>query len=195
MAQALSLVGDGVRPAQVDAALERFGWRMGPFRTMDLVGNDVLVKGRLPGARLSAGDAVLDALVSRGLLGQKAGKGWYDYSAGPRQARPASEAEALLPPARSMAAQAIAERCMLALINEAAAVLEAGIAQRAADIDVCFLLGYGFPRLKGGPMFHAQAWGPAVVVQKLRALRQETGDAAWAPNPLLVRAAAGTPLV
>lgn len=191
MAQALQLAGAGVRPARIDVALERFGWRMGPFRTMDLVGNDVLVKGRLLGARLSEGDHILDALVARGRLGQKCGAGWYDYAADSRVGRPSAALEALLPPPAEMAADAIVDRCMLAMINEAARVLACGVAQRASDIDVSFLLGYGFPRLKGGPLFHAEASGLAVVVQKLQALERETGDGEWAPSPLLLQGARG----
>lgn len=190
MAEALALAGQGIAPQRVDAALESFGWRMGPFRTMDLIGNDVLVGGRLPDAPLSAGDRIQDVLVERGRLGQKAGKGWYDYDAGARQARPSADVLALLPAAAPMSAQAVAERCMLAMINEACRVLDAGIAQRASDIDVCFLLGYGFPRFKGGPLFHATEWGLPVVRQKLEALLRDTGDPRWSPSPWLVRAAA-----
>ncbi len=189
MDQALLLAGSGVRPQQIDAALERFGWRMGPFRTMDLIGNDVLVRARAPGLALNAGHRLMDRLVEAGRLGQKCGKGWYDHPAHARQGAHSAEVDSLMPAALAMPADDITDRCMLAMINEAAHVLESGIAQRASDIDLCFLLGYGFPRLKGGPMFHAETTGLPVIVQKLRALRRETGEERWAPNGLLVHGA------
>lgn len=225
MTEALVLVGQGIAPERIDSALEGFGWRMGPFRTMDLIGNDVLVKGRLPGATLSPGDRVQDLLLDLGRLGQKAGIGWYDYDPATRQPRPSAAVRALLPvatangPAASIGRasgapasgpmtsgsnttsgpsprspagdpQAIVERCMLALINEACRVLDDGIAQRASDIDLCFLQGYGFPRLRGGPLFHAMEWGLPVVRQKLESLLRETGDRHWQPSPWLARAIA-----
>lgn len=191
MDQALSLAGLGVRPAQIDTALERFGWRMGPFRTMDLIGNDILVRAREPGSRQTPGHHLMDRLVESGRLGQKSGKGWYDYSTDARQGSASPEVERLMTSDLTMPAGDIVDRCMLAMINEAAAVLESGIAQRAADIDICFLLGYGFPRLKGGPMFHAEESGLPVIVQKLTALHHQTGDDSWNPNELLVRGARG----
>lgn len=191
MDQALLLAGAGVRPALIDAALERFGWRMGPFRTMDLIGNDVLVRARGSGATLNQGHRLMDRMVEHGRPGQKSGKGWYDYPASARQGRPSPELEGLMLPAAPMSAGDIVDRCMLAMVNEAAAVLESGIAQRASDIDICFLLGYGFPRLKGGPMFHAEESGLPVVVQKLAALHRVTGDSGWIPNELLMRGARG----
>lgn len=191
MSEALALVGAGVRPAQIDSALERFGWRMGPLRTMDLIGNDVLVRARMADQALNAGHRLMDQLVEMGRLGHKSGAGWYDYSTDARQGRASPVVEAMLPVTSRLSAAEITERCMLALTNEATAVLGEGIAQRASDIDLCFLQGYGFPRLKGGPMFYAQELGLPVVVQKLRHLQRETGDARWAPHELLVYGAGG----
>lgn len=193
MAQALQLAALGVPPASIDTALERWGWRMGPFRTMDLIGNDLLVSARLPGTAVGPGEALQDRLVAAGRLGQKAGKGWYDYAADPRKGVAAPEVLAWLPAeAPRLSASQIAERCWLALVGEAVQVLEAGIAQRAADIDVSFVLGYGFPRLKGGPLFQAERLGLPVVVQKLEQLQRDTGDPAWAPGAWLLQLARTT---
>lgn len=193
MEQAMSLAAQGIQPEKVDAALERWGWKMGPFKTMDLIGNDVLVKARLPGAALGAGERLQDQLVAQGRLGQKAGKGWYAYGPQAKQGMPDSDVHSMLPrPTLPLNAQQITDRCMLAMINEAAAVLEEGIAQRASDIDLSFLLGYGFPRLKGGPLFYAQEMGLSVIVQKLDQLHRQFGDAYWKPAASLVSLARST---
>lgn len=190
MEQALALAAEGVRPWQVDFALEAWGWRMGPFRTMDLIGNDVLVKARAPDRELIKGDLLLEHLVAAGRLGRKSGKGWYAYDSAHPHGLPAPDIESMLPAAQRIAADtAIADRCMLAMIHEAVRVLEDGIAQRASDIDLSFLLGYGFPKTKGGPLFHAEEMGLSVVVQKLLALQRETFDPCWTPPALLTSAA------
>ncbi|WP_322041046.1 3-hydroxyacyl-CoA dehydrogenase NAD-binding domain-containing protein [Burkholderia diffusa] len=190
VAQALALAAEGVRPADVDAALESEGWRMGPFRTMDLIGHDVLTKARA-GRSPTTGEAIQDRLVMEGRLGQKSGKGWYRYSADGRRAMPDAVVDALLPapPVRKPSASAIAQRCLLAMVNEGARVLEEGVAQRASDIDVAFLLGYGFPRLHGGPMFAATELGLGRACQLLEALARETGNDDFLPAPLLHRCA------
>lgn len=193
LSEALELVALGVPPADVDAALERHGWRMGPLRTMDLIGNDVLVKARSADAPRGAGVLLQERLVSEGRLGQKTGAGWYRYTGkGGRKAEPDPALEAWLAPEdRALAGDldGNARRCMLALINEAARVLGDGVAQRASDIDVTFLLGYGAPRQRGGPMHEAEEWGLANVVQALRGLERETGDRRWSPAPMLLRCA------
>lgn len=187
---ALELAAEGVRPGQVDRALEVMGMKMGPFRTMDLIGNDVLSKAR-GGRTDTAGYALAEALVGRERFGQKSGRGWYRYGADRRTALADPEVDALLPaaPASALAPTEIVDRCVLAMVNEGAHVLEEGIAQRASDIDIAFLLGYGFPRRLGGPMLHADRSGLAVVEQKLLDLRRRTGNAVWTPAPLVMRLA------
>ncbi|WP_233808883.1 3-hydroxyacyl-CoA dehydrogenase NAD-binding domain-containing protein [Paraburkholderia sp. HP33-1] len=188
--QALALAAEGVRPADVDAALEAEGWRMGPFRTMDLIGHDVLTRARAHRPP-TAGEAIQDRLVIEGRLGQKTGKGWYRYSADGRRAMPDPAIDTLLPSeiAKKPSASAIAQRCLFAMVNEGARVLKEGVAQRASDIDVAFLLGYGFSRLLGGPMFAATELGLGRACQQLEALASETGDDRFLPAPLLQQCA------
>lgn len=188
MAEALGLAAQGVAPQAIDTALERWGWRMGPFKTMDLIGLDVLVRGRLAPQGQAPGDAFQDRLVALGRLGQKAGRGWYDYDGGRPRASP--EVEALLPAAAARpAAEAIVSQCMAALINEGGLVLDEGIARHAADIDTCFVHGYGFPRLKGGPMFTAEEAGLINVLQTVEQHRRATGADAWRPSVRLAHSA------
>jgi 3-hydroxyacyl-CoA dehydrogenase len=193
IAQALALAAEGVRPTEVDAALEADGWRMGPFRTMDLIGHDVLTKARA-GRPSTAGEAIQDRLVAEGRLGQKAGQGWFRYLPDRRKTLPDPGVEALLPPAaqQTPTPEVIVRRCLLAMANEAAHVLAEGVAQRASDIDTVFLLGYGFPRMRGGPMFAATERGLARVCQELDALARETGDPHFLPAPLLRQRAQST---
>ncbi len=193
LSQALAMVAEGLRPAAIDAALEADGWRMGPFRTMDLIGHDVLVKARA-GRSPTAGEAIQDRLVEAGRLGQKSGAGWYRYAPGARRAAPDPAVEAWLPPAPSspLTRAEIAERCLLAMVNEGAQVLAEGVAQRAADIDVAFVLGYGFPRLRGGPMFAATEMGLARACRALDRWAQRSGDPRLRPNALLQRCAQGS---
>ncbi|NLY26266.1 MAG: 3-hydroxyacyl-CoA dehydrogenase [Alcaligenaceae bacterium] len=193
MEQALNLVSQGYAPHVIDSAVERWGWRMGPFRTMDLIGLDVLVKARLPDSKPTPGDTLLDRLVATGSLGQKAGLGWYAYTAKGTPCNTNPAITSWIPrPETHMSALQIAERCMIAMINEGARVLDEGIALRASDIDLCFVLGYGFSRLKGGIMFQASEMGLAHIQQKLMHAFQDTGDTSWIPSPLLVRQVASS---
>lgn len=188
MAEALGLAAQGVAPQAIDAALERWGWRMGPFKTMDLIGLDVLVKARLPSQGQAPGDALQDRLLALGRLGQKAGRGWYDHDGGRPRASP--EVEALLPAATVRpSAEAIVSQCMAALTNEGGLVLGEGIARHAADIDTCFVHGYGFPRLKGGPMFAAEEAGLINLLHTVRRHQRETGADAWRPSVRLAHSA------
>jgi 3-hydroxyacyl-CoA dehydrogenase len=131
-----------------------------------------------------------------GRLGQKTGRGWSSYDAN-RRASPDAETAALI---RSTAAEAgiaqreisreeIVDRCVLGLVNEGARILEEGMAQRAADIDVVYLTGYGFPAWRGGPMFHADTIGLPNVLARIREFEACHGSALWSPAPLLVRLA------
>lgn len=198
MRQAQFMVEEGATPAQVDAALERWGMAMGPFRMNDLAGNDITGAVR---ARHRAEDpqAILptapDLVLARGWLGQKTGLGWYRHD--PAQRRPQENTELTraladwrteqgITPRRIPDAE-IVDRCLLALVNEGAAVLAEGIAQRASDIDVVYLTGYGFPVAKGGPMYAADTMGLSNALRRMREFAGiGHGDRAfWTPHPLL----------
>ena len=133
-----------------------------------------------------------------GRLGQKTGAGWYRYEAGGRKPLPDPVVEALLIEhshargieRRTIAAPEIVERCLLGMINEAARLLDEKVVSRPSDVDVVWLTGYGFPRVRGGPLFHADRLGAAQVLARIEALRERFGEAYWSPAPLLVRLAA-----
>jgi 3-hydroxyacyl-CoA dehydrogenase len=201
--QALSLLEEGALPAQVDRALEEFGMAMGPFRMSDLAGNDIgwYVRKRRyaehPGIEHSG---IADRLCEQGRFGQKTGAGWYRYEQGRRDALPDPAVDEMIVAysrekgirRRRIADGEIVDRCVLALVNEGARVLEEGIAQRASDIDVVYLAGYGFPPYRGGPMFYADTVGLYSVVRRMKAFAESGhGDAGfWIPTPLLARLAA-----
>jgi 3-hydroxyacyl-CoA dehydrogenase len=201
--QALLLIEEGALPQSVDAALEKFGMAMGPFRMADLAGGDVswfIRKRRYaehPGSRRQV---IADRLCEMGRFGQKTSAGWYRYEPGRRDAIPDPAVEEMIVSAsremgvtrRKVPGEEIVERCILALVNEGAKILEEGIAQRASDIDVVYLTGYGFPPYRGGPMHYADSLGLYNVVRAMRRLaRNPHGDAsAWEPAPLLARLAA-----
>jgi 3-hydroxyacyl-CoA dehydrogenase len=201
--QAWFLLEEGALPGQVDRVLEAWGMAMGPFRMSDLAGNDVgwyirkrryVEKPELVYARIA------DQLCAQGRFGQKTGAGWYRYEAGKREAiadpfvddMVIEYSRSLGVTRRSIADDEIVGRCIFALVNEGARILEEGIAQRASDIDVVYLAGYGFPRLRGGPMHYADAVGLASVMQAMnRFAARDHGDPAfWRPAPLLTRLAA-----
>ena len=198
--QAQFLAEDGATPQQVDAALEQWGMAMGPFRTLDLAGQDVSysVRSRRVAERPQEPySTFLDKVYQLGRYGQKVGKGVYLYTDGrTAQVDPEmdqlllahSEAEGIR--RRAIAADDMVDRCVLALVNEGAKILEEGMASRASDIDVIYLTGYGFPAERGGPMFYADTLGLAEVLRRMARFAQ--GDQAWAwkPAPLLVRLAA-----
>jgi 3-hydroxyacyl-CoA dehydrogenase len=201
--QAQLLLEEGALPAQVDGALEAFGMAMGPFRMSDLAGNDVgwLIRKRRYAERPDTRRwGIADRLCEQGRLGQKTGAGWYRYEAGRRDALPdpaveaviAEERRALGVAARAIGEDEIVQRCVYALVNEGAKVLEEKVAQRASDIDVVYLTGYGFPPWRGGPMFYADTVGLYNVVRAMRAFAARGGveAGAWTPAPLLARLAA-----
>jgi 3-hydroxyacyl-CoA dehydrogenase len=200
--QATFLVEEGATPAQVDAALERFGMAMGPFRMSDLAGLDIgwrirqrryVDRPQVPWSRIG------DRLCEQGRFGQKTRAGWYRYDEGRRDARPDPAVDAIVARyrqehdivARAIDDAEIVDRCILALVNEGARVLDDGIAQRASDIDVVYLTGYGFPRHRGGPMFYAGQRGLDDVVRRMRefAARSAADSMFWTPAPRVVRLA------
>jgi 3-hydroxyacyl-CoA dehydrogenase len=195
--QAVQLVMEGATPSAVDAALEKFGMRMGPFRVFDLVGNDIPALTRE--AHQQAGDPdwqVADELVARGWLGHKTARGWYRYderlraSVDPEVTELIASIQAArgIVPRSDIPADEIVDRCILALVNEGAAVLAEGIALRASDIDVVYLNGYGFPPSRGGPMFYADTVGLFNVVRRMRYFARTVpfGAAFWQPHPLII---------
>ena len=200
--QAMFLVEEGASPAQVDAALERFGMAMGPFRVSDLAGLDIgwqIRKRRYrerPEVRYSR---IADRICELGRFGQKSGAGWYRYEAGRRDALSDPIVDALIADYRAqtgltprgIGADEIVDRCILALVNEGARVLAEGIAQRASDIDLVYVTGYGFPSYRGGPMYYADQSGLFNVVRRMRSFAGAPGGDAtfWTPAPLLARLA------
>jgi 3-hydroxyacyl-CoA dehydrogenase len=180
---------DGLSPARVDKVLYDFGFSMGPFAMMDLVGLDVVADR--PGEK-----TIRSWMVEAGRRGQKSGGGFYDYDAsGTPQASP--EAEAVIARFRAAGAATtrdvtdaeILERSLYLEVNEGAKVLEEGIAMRASDIDVALINGYGWPSYRGGPMFYADQVGLAQVVARLKAFEAKYGPR-YRPAALLERLAA-----
>jgi 3-hydroxyacyl-CoA dehydrogenase len=201
--QAGFLLEEGCTPQQVDGAIERFGFAMGPFRMGDLAGNDVgwyIRKRRYlekPNLRYSK---TADLLCEMGRYGQKTSAGWYDYKPGDRTAYPSDvvgkmlvEERARLGVApRQVSDEEIVHRLLFAMVNEAAYILEEGIALRASDIDIIYLTGYGFPRYRGGPMFYADTVGLPKVVEIMKgfAANPNADPTFWKPAPLLAKLAA-----
>jgi 3-hydroxyacyl-CoA dehydrogenase len=198
--QAGFLIEEGCTPAQVDRAIEKFGFAMGPFRMGDLAGNDIgwaIRKRRYvekPGLRYSR---TADLLCEMGRYGQKTGAGWYDYAPGKRDAIPSPvvvemiekhRADVGIQP-RRIADEEIVQRLVYSLVNEAAKILEEGIASKASDIDMVYLTGYGFPLWRGGPMCWADQQGLFNVVQAMKRFARNPHDDAefWQPAPLLAR--------
>ncbi|SDZ31524.1 3-hydroxyacyl-CoA dehydrogenase [Saccharopolyspora shandongensis] len=193
---AMALLRAGASPAEVDSAIEGFGFAMGPFRMGDLAGNDIswaIRKRRYAEHPDSPRDEISDALCELGRFGQKTGAGWYDYNSGSREAIPSPVVNELLTSyhekhgtqRRSFEAEEVVQRLVFALVDEGARILDEGIALRASDIDVVYLAGYGFPRHRGGPMHYANTVGTANVLAALRKFH----DDGWEPAPLLVRLA------
>jgi len=197
-AQANMLLLEGALPHQIDQALESFGLNMGPFRMMDLVGLDLGWRARkLSGKESPLHAKIGDELCEQNRYGQKTGAGYYNYSEGSRAPNPAPENEATYEKIssengftrREISDEEIVDRCILALINEGADILSEGVAQRAADIDVVYINGYGFPIWRGGPMHHANALGLDVVIEKLEKYKEITGSDVYKPSDMLVKLA------
>ncbi|MCG2584695.1 3-hydroxyacyl-CoA dehydrogenase NAD-binding domain-containing protein [Massilia sp. TS11] len=198
--QAGFLLEEGCLPEQVDKAIEKFGFAMGPFRMGDLAGNDIgwyIRKRRYVEAPHITYSKTADLLCEMGRFGQKTGAGWYDYKAGDRKAYPSAVVNEMIVKhsadigveRRKITDEEIVERLVYSLVNEAALILEEGIALRASDIDMVYLTGYGFPLFRGGPMFYADTVGlPNVLRAMEKYARGRHGDA-WQPAPLLVKLA------
>jgi len=198
--QSLFLLDEGATPAQVDRALEKWGMAMGPFTMYDMAGNDIGWEIRKRRAK-ERPDFVYSKLADRicelGRFGQKTQKGFYLYEPGSRKPISDPEVENLLQDyrkeigikPRSISDDEIVERCIYALANEGAQILDEGIALRASDIDMVYLAGYGFPPYRGGPMFHADTVGLEKVLSSIQGFQRGYQGAQWQPAPLLVKLA------
>jgi 3-hydroxyacyl-CoA dehydrogenase len=197
--EAQFLVEEGAGIEAVDQALCDFGMAMGPLATGDLAGLDVGWRIRKeyrhlekPGARQPFAE---DRLCEMGRYGQKTGAGWYKYDEN-RRAIPDAEVTDLLHkwateagiPQRKISPEEIVDRCILALVNEGARILEEGIALRAVDIDIIYLNGYGFPAYRGGPMWYANTVGLNRICDRISEFHRQHGQL-WEPAPLLKRLA------
>ena len=186
----------------MDQAAEKFGFMMGPFRMSDPAGNDISAHIRERRAKEQPDlvySKVADPLVAAKRWGQKAGAGWYDYRPGDRTAYPSPFVAKMIEDYRASKGlkprrlddREIVDRLVYALVNEGAKILEEGIALRASDVDIVYLMGYGFPVYRGGPMHYADEVGPYQVVLRMRELaRNPYGDPGfWQPAPLLAKLA------
>ncbi|WP_077032780.1 3-hydroxyacyl-CoA dehydrogenase NAD-binding domain-containing protein [Pelomonas sp. KK5] len=196
--QAGFLLDEGCTPAQVDKAVEKFGFAMGPFRMGDLAGNDIgwAIRKRRAVERANMHySKTADLLCEMGRFGQKTQAGWYDYAPGKRDAIPSQVVVDMLDKYRAdkgivprkVSDEEIVQRLVFALVNEAAHLLEEGIAQRASDVDMVYLTGYGFPLFRGGPMCYADQVGLFNVVQAMKRFAKNPLDDAsfWEPAPLI----------
>jgi 3-hydroxyacyl-CoA dehydrogenase len=197
------LLDEGCTPQQVDKAMEKFGMAMGPFRMGDLAGNDIgwaIRKRRYQEKPDMKYSKTADLLCEKGRFGQKTGAGWYDYVPGKRDAIPNAEVEQMIADHRAalgitprkISDEEIVQRLVFSLVNEAAHILEEGIANKASDIDVVYIFGYGFPVYRGGPLNYANEVGLFNVVQAMKRFAKNPLDDAkfWEPAPLLARLAA-----
>ncbi|NVJ96870.1 MAG: enoyl-CoA hydratase/isomerase family protein [Alphaproteobacteria bacterium] len=187
---------EGARPEEVDKALFDFGMPMGPMTMSDMAGVDIGYLNRQGMGRenyeTKAYDWV-DRLVEQGRKGLKVGKGIYQYAEGDRTPQPDPEVMAVIEEEstklgierKSIPAEDIVERCMMALINEGAKILGEGKAYRASDIDVVYVNGYGYPRYRGGPMHYADSLGLDAVYAKIMEFQEKFGPRWWQPAPLL----------
>ncbi len=191
------MVLDGASPYKIDAALEKFGFAMGPFAVADLAGLDIgwatrkrKAATRHPEERVPT---YIDRLCEQGHFGQKTGQGYYIYEKGKRGGTPNPEITRLIEEEqkergiapREFTDAEIVRRYMCAMVNEAAKVLEEGIAKRPLDIDMTLLFGYGFPRYWGGPMKWADIQGLPNVLAAIEGFA-EKDPWFWKPAPLLV---------
>jgi 3-hydroxyacyl-CoA dehydrogenase len=198
--QSLFLIDEGATPQQVDAALEKWGLAMGPFRMYDMAGNDIgweIRKRRAKERPDMVYSRIADRICEQGRFGQKTGKGFYRYEAGDRRAIPDPEVQKIIEgyraeigvKPRAISDEEIVERCIYALVNEGARILEEGIALRASDIDMVYLTGYGFPPYRGGPMFYADTAGLSKVLSTIERFQKGYQGAQWQPASLLVKLA------
>jgi 3-hydroxyacyl-CoA dehydrogenase len=199
--QALFMLEEGALPAQVDRAIEKFGFAMGPFRMSDLAGNDIgwaIRKRRYQEKPDLKYSKIADRLCETGRFGQKTGAGWYDYKAGDRTAHPSKIVDEMIVAysneqgvkRRKISDDEIVERLVFALVNEGALILAEGIASKASDIDMVYLTGYGFPLYRGGPMLYADTVGLYNVERAMRKYAGQGNGEAWKPAARVTELAA-----
>ena len=198
--QSLFLLDEGCSPQQVDAAVQKWGMAMGPLTMGDMAGLDIgweIRKRRYIERPNFLYSKVGDKVAELGRFGQKTGKGWYLYEAGSRKPIPDPLVDTIVAdyrkanniPTRSIPDEEIVERLIYSLVNEAAYILEEGIALRASDIDMVYLTGYGFPPYRGGPMFYADTVGLPKVLAAIEGFQKGYMGEVWKPAPLLVQLA------
>ncbi|HEX6297064.1 MAG TPA: 3-hydroxyacyl-CoA dehydrogenase NAD-binding domain-containing protein, partial [Burkholderiales bacterium] len=198
--QSLFLIDEGASPQQVDNALRGWGMAMGPFTMYDMAGNDIgweIRKRRYQERPEFVYSRIADRICEQSRFGQKTGKGFYRYEPGDRKPIPDPAVDEIIQKYRSeigvkprqISDEEIVERCIYALVNEGAHILEEGIALRASDIDMVYLTGYGFPPYRGGPMFYADTVGVKNVLAAIERFQKGYQGAQWKPAPLLVRLA------
>jgi 3-hydroxyacyl-CoA dehydrogenase len=191
---------EGAAPERIDRVLTDWGMAMGPNAVGDLAGIDVGYRIRRERTDLPDDPRfyrVADLLAEKGRYGQKTGAGIYRYEAGSRKPVPDPEVHEMIReeagrlgvPQREISDREIIERCIYGLVTEGARILEERIAQRASDIDVVWINGYGFPRHRGGPMFYADEVGLDRVLETVRRFRESLGPMYWDPPALLVELA------
>ncbi len=197
--EAQFLVEEGATVEAVDKALYDWGMAMGPLATGDLAGLDVGWRIRKEYAHLEKAGIrqpiAEDRLCEMGRFGQKTGAGWYKYDEN-RRAVPDPEVESIVRQwtadakveQREIGPAEIVDRCIYALVNEGARILEEGYALRSVDIDIVYIFGYGFPAYRGGPMFYADTVGLKNVYQRILEFQARHGEL-WEPAPLLKRLA------
>jgi 3-hydroxyacyl-CoA dehydrogenase len=193
--EATFLVEEGAGIEAVDGALYNFGMAMGPLATGDLAGLDVGWRIRKEYRHLEKAGLrhafAADGLCELGRYGQKTGAGWYKYDENRRPRTDPEVAEMVRKwaaeagiPQRQIPPEEIVDRCIYALVNEGARILEEGIALRAVDLDIIYLHGYGFPAYRGGPMWYADTVGLRKVYDRVAEFHQQHGEL-WQPAPLL----------
>lgn len=193
---------EGATPRRIDDVLQRFGMAMGILAVYDMAGIDVGYKVRQERRDQLPDDPSFyrasTMLVERGWLGQKTGRGFYRYEKGSRDRLDnpealemfAAEAARLGIQRREILDEEIEQRCLYAMINEGAKVLEEGVALRASDIDVVYTSGYGFPRFRGGPMFHADTVGLGAICRRIDEFAKRLDPQYWQVSGLLRKLAA-----
>ena len=198
--QSLFLLDEGCSPQQVDAAAYKWGMAMGPLAMGDMAGLDIgweIRKRRYVERPNFIYSKIGDKVAELGRYGQKTGKGWYQYNLPDRKPIPDPKVDSIIEQyrkekgikTRQISDAEIVKRLMYALVNEAAYILEEGIALRASDIDMVYLTGYGFPPYRGGPMFYADTVGLPKVLASIDQFRKGYMGEVWKPAPLLVKLA------
>jgi 3-hydroxyacyl-CoA dehydrogenase len=201
--QALLLVDEGASPYAIDAAMENFGFERGPFRFCDVAGLDIhwLLRRQRHADQASRGEQTIDeSLCELGRTGQGALAGWYDYKPGDAIAYPSRVVEDLILDyrvrngirPRAIDEAEILDRLILALVNEGSRILEERTAERASDVDLVLVSGYGFPKWRGGPLFHADVIGLDRVVKRMKDFQANphANPESWQSSVLLQRLAA-----